>query len=423
MGTPVAPTQQVTSYNRVRSLGLVLSVGAIAILTLAPSRDPKLPPTLTCIICGERGLADFLRNVILFVPLGIALGTKPRSWQSVLLLGALLSAGIEVAQLFIPGRDSSVSDVVSNSLGAGLGALVLGRSHALSRPERRTRMLPLFAAGWPIFAVAITGFLFQPVLPRSPYFALWTPAFAHMPVYAGRIREARVAAVSLTRDSLRNTDLVRALLQQRAPLTIALVTGPAPARLAPIFEIADGRQREILLVGAIGQDLLFRYYMRASAARLEQPSLRMRAAFAGIEPGDTATVIRRWPGGVSFGDQCLSVGQRVDCDLGFTAGRGWSLLLYPGWFSSRILRLLDLSWIAALFAPLGFLARKRVVFWTGVVGLVALGMIPALTHLRPTTGYEWLAAGFGAVVGVVVGWALETGRSETSSAMQRSMRA
>ena len=62
-------------------------------------------------------------NVVMFVPLGLlmALLLPPgRRWISVPTLAAY-SAAIELIQLLIPGRVSTVTDVVMNTLGAAIG--------------------------------------------------------------------------------------------------------------------------------------------------------------------------------------------------------------------------------------------------------------------------------------------------------------
>ena len=72
--------------------------------------------------------SDLLLNVVLFLPFGFIARRTPGGARGnvlrVVLAGALLSAAIETAQLFLAPRFSSVSDVVANSLGAGGGALL-----------------------------------------------------------------------------------------------------------------------------------------------------------------------------------------------------------------------------------------------------------------------------------------------------------
>ena len=75
-------------------------------------------------------LKDYIRNIILFLPLGIAWAgiftyKKYNHWQIVvtsLLLSAILSITIELFQVLLPSRTSSYSDIICNSLGGFLGS-------------------------------------------------------------------------------------------------------------------------------------------------------------------------------------------------------------------------------------------------------------------------------------------------------------
>ncbi|WP_394550988.1 VanZ family protein [Agromyces sp. MMS24-JH15] len=69
---------------------------------------------------------EFLANIALFVPLGLLL---PLAWPrlgpiTVIVAGCALSTGIELIQLAIPSRVSTISDVVANTAGTALGYLV-----------------------------------------------------------------------------------------------------------------------------------------------------------------------------------------------------------------------------------------------------------------------------------------------------------
>ena len=117
-----------SSSSRRAFLGLALLAILTATLWPLPSREAG--GWLGCIVCGNRGAADVLLNVFLFVPFGAALALERRSISQCALFGALLSAVIEVAQLYIPGRDSSIGDVLSNgAAGTGLN-VVLSRHSA-----------------------------------------------------------------------------------------------------------------------------------------------------------------------------------------------------------------------------------------------------------------------------------------------------
>lgn len=69
---------------------------------------------------------EFLANIVLFVPFGglVALAFPGTRWVTVLLVGCLASTGIELVQLAIPSRVATVSDVIANTAGTGVGLLL-----------------------------------------------------------------------------------------------------------------------------------------------------------------------------------------------------------------------------------------------------------------------------------------------------------
>lgn len=108
-------------------------------------------------------LRDVTVNVLLYFPLGLAafLAVAHRHSRALaatlaLLLGAALSTGIEIVQVYVPGRTSSLLDIVTNVAGALVGisaGLVLqARIEALLlRPRRLARAAALLLCAWAIF--------------------------------------------------------------------------------------------------------------------------------------------------------------------------------------------------------------------------------------------------------------------------------
>jgi glycopeptide antibiotics resistance protein len=127
---------------RVVLAGYVL---VVAVLTLPPVIEPWLLASLTRLTARLSGstaphTVRFVEpglNVALFVPLALLLcWALPRLGRwSVWVVCVLGSAAIELTQfLFLPGRDGTLRDVVTNSTGAALGVLL---HWVLSRPWRR----------------------------------------------------------------------------------------------------------------------------------------------------------------------------------------------------------------------------------------------------------------------------------------------
>lgn len=72
---------------------------------------------------------QFSANVWLFVPVGLLVGmfAGGRRWWLGIVVGFLTSCGIELGQLmFLPERYATVNDVIANTVGAIVGALLAG---------------------------------------------------------------------------------------------------------------------------------------------------------------------------------------------------------------------------------------------------------------------------------------------------------
>jgi glycopeptide antibiotics resistance protein len=74
------------------------------------------------------GIIAAAANFILFIPFGFLVGVRWRffdRWSSVLILAATLSLAIEIIQFGLGGHDSSIDDVLLNTLGAMFGYCLL----------------------------------------------------------------------------------------------------------------------------------------------------------------------------------------------------------------------------------------------------------------------------------------------------------
>ena len=71
---------------------------------------------------------EFVANILLFVPFGVILTLRlPRCWWLLAaVIAATVSSAVELAQgLFLPQRVPTWSDIVANTSGAFLGALLV----------------------------------------------------------------------------------------------------------------------------------------------------------------------------------------------------------------------------------------------------------------------------------------------------------
>jgi glycopeptide antibiotics resistance protein len=117
----------------------------IAIITLAPFRFVSTPAHgLTDVF----SIRDAVLNIVLFLPLGFVyqLSQPQRDhghWLRAGTAGLVLSGMIETAQVFAPERYPSLSDLITNALGAALGAVFAATAARRSDNLRTVRALAL----------------------------------------------------------------------------------------------------------------------------------------------------------------------------------------------------------------------------------------------------------------------------------------
>jgi VanZ family protein len=387
---------------------IAVAVLAVLVATLTPMGGEK-PHISLCIVCGERWASDILLNIVLYAPLGAALALG--GWRSpwAVLGPALLSLSIEVAQVWIPGRDPSLGDVTFNTVGAALGVLLVRSSSLWVLPGRRfRRLLAVGSAAGAVLVLGATGALLEPAFPQSLYWGQWTPDLGNLALYRGRVLAASLGPRGLEEGRLDRSDRVRELLLARRPLAVHVIAGPRVTALAPLVSIADERSREIVLLGPDRDDLVFRYRTLAATVGLDEPDVRATGVMRTVVAGDSLRVAVRADGR----GYCLDVNERAACGLGFTVGRGWALLSYPESLPPWLRALLDDAWVAALLIPLGFWIGGR---WlaAALVGAVAVAMwvVPAATGL--------LSVSTGEAAGAVVGFGLGRVLQRLAAAPQR----
>ena len=153
-----------------RVILVALALLAIALATLWPMPGISRH-VIFCLPCGVRGTSDLLLNIALFIPLGAALARRGHRRGRIVVGAVLLSSAIELAQFFIPGRDPTLGDVVANTFGAALGALIVQRADLwLSPTTAAASRLCRGAATAGALVCLITGLLLTPSRPPSRYY-------------------------------------------------------------------------------------------------------------------------------------------------------------------------------------------------------------------------------------------------------------
>ena len=129
-------------------LGL-LGAAVVLVATLTPVKDLQglaAGTPLLCLVCGDYGGADVAGNLLLFLPLSLGLRLSGRSWGRTVLVCGLLSFTIELLQArVVSGRDASLSDLLTNTTSAAIGATLGGVLPRMVAP--RPRDAAVFLAG------------------------------------------------------------------------------------------------------------------------------------------------------------------------------------------------------------------------------------------------------------------------------------
>src|SRR5437868_5297833 len=162
-----------TRTRMARDAVLVSSILMIGVFTLPPAADPNWVRFSTEHLWSTNA-ADFLRNVLLFVPLGMALRRR-RGLLRTVVLACLVSGTVELLQFaLVRGRDASVLDVLSNTVGALLGAALFEYRTLLLYPTASSArwLSGLALVTWCVIFVG-TSQLLRPWCSAPPYLTKW----------------------------------------------------------------------------------------------------------------------------------------------------------------------------------------------------------------------------------------------------------
>lgn len=384
----------------------------IAWMTLIPAPEQAQLVRQTpvwCLVCGDLGLVDVLLNILLFVPYGLGLGLARVRRRRAIAAIIVTTCCIELLQMkVIAGRDASLSDVITNTMGGLLGLVLAARWRGLVLPpRRRSGLLAVGAASLWIAIQLFSAWALHPDLPRSAWYGQHAPTLGQFDQFRGRVLSATLAGHRLGNDRLRNTPEVRAALLRGTPLEVVAVTGEAPTRLAPIFSIFDDRQREIVLLGQTGDELAFHLRTRLAALRLRGPSLAAEHAVPRTG-GDTLRVSGRFERGVMSLDWSLNGGPARHESLRLSPSWGWSFVLPYDHAFGPWTPFLTMLWVGGLLLPVGYWAGRagwgRRALPAGVL-LLGLGLAaaPWAVGIPLAAGTEWAAGAAGIVAGGVLG--------------------
>jgi hypothetical protein len=262
-------------------LAAVFIVAAILLLTLWPLPEQSWQAArspLSCLVCGDQGTQDVIQNVLMLLPLGLVLGLGGVRPRIAALIAFLLSLAVETLQYtVVPGRDASLSDVITNTAGAALGAWLAPRLPLLLRPSQRAArpmaMLAvlLWSGAWLFGAWAIS---------TDPGHGGWRGRVANdlpgAPPFNGEVVAAFLDGTALAVvPAALPPEVEHAFARDSFVLEGSVRPGPAIAPKENIVTIIDGRG------GATTSSNLVMVFNRASTMgiigfRLNSSRLRLR---------------------------------------------------------------------------------------------------------------------------------------------------
>ena len=108
---------------------------AIAVLSLVPGHPQPGDSAFLWAVAKTPPIVQNIMHVVLYGLLSVLWVwtlavdqlNRTRPWASAVIIVIAFGAGLEVCQLFVPGRFASILDVLSNSIGALVGVFVAGR--------------------------------------------------------------------------------------------------------------------------------------------------------------------------------------------------------------------------------------------------------------------------------------------------------
>lgn len=412
-------------------------LAAILVMTLIPGSPNTVTPQGICVFCGSTGGQDFFDNILLFVPFALFLRASGVGRWRVIAAAVATTVFVESMQLHvIPGRDASVGDVLSNSLGGIVGVLLAERWRALLFPAARAarRLAAAAALGW-VAVLAVTAWALAPsLLEGRPAFVQWAPRSPAWSRFHGQVLGSSLGGRAIRPDDAPTSAAGYLDHDGAVRLTSLVRNGNVRPSFAPIVRVAtpggpDGTE-ELTALGEDGCDLVLHVRMRVTDVRFRAPTVTAPAVFPcgdasdaarGVAEGDTTVVSGELTrDGWMRASARARKGGAAEGAVRLSPVMGWSFFLpWSFRFGAAPHHFLDALWLAGLLLPAAYWGARSV---TGrerspagalatvagaLLAVVALGLtlVPALSRLAPGGPTDWLAS----VVGIAAGLSLGAG--------------
>ena len=382
----------------------------VLVATLVPDPGSQEIWIRGCVVCGPQGWADAIRNVVLFVPLGLGLAVAWTRPAGAVALCVVLTLGIEGAQTLIPGRDSSLGDILFNAAGGGLGAWLGQVRASWWRPGLRAgsrlawiwTALALTGAGLVGWAANHSSLVGVPI-------GQWTPEPRGFERYPGAIHEVRIGALEVPGDTVPQGRAVLDAWRAGDPVVVRFSAARpegGPYILLRVVDVDD----ELLSLMTHDVDLSVRFRSRFADARLHDPLVWFPQALDGLEAGMTVD----WSVWRNRSGTCLSRSEpdaargpapnRAEgggatalgwCRPHLTTGTAWTTLIPREFFTGSTGRWVTVLWLFALVGPVGWWAGSTAGALAGGALSVVSASVAGFTLVSWSPAELLLLIGFG----------------------------
>ena len=373
-------------------------------MPLPEQRAAAAATSLWCLVCGEYGGVDVLNNILLFIPIGMGLRLSGLGTLRVVAFGALLSLTVEALQFaVIPGRDASLSDVLTNTFGSWAGAFIGRHLRLLLYPTATQGLRLLLAGGLTWLAVqAGTAALLRPWAPDGIRGGAWARVNPGRIPFDGQVTLAVVSGIAVPPKLKPVPELAHRVRQGDVRLEVRLLSGTRKAVWSPVFEVL-GRRGSVMSLEAVGADLAFQPPMQSLQLRLRRPALRLDSALP-AKPGIPLWVAAR--GGDTLSATWSVAGGKIFRSLQVLGpSLGWSLITPVSYAFGPETRWITAVWLAGWLTVIGYwsaAARARLRFAAPgliLLAITGLALVPSILGYAVSHWSEWLAAGAGITAG------------------------
>jgi hypothetical protein len=397
-------------------VGSVALIVAATLLPFGGIAAEHIPPSW-CVRCGSLWLTDVISNVAMFVPFGVALGLRRWTVWRVAVASLLFTVGVEALQSVgvPPGRSPALADVMSNTVGGVLGALlVLGWRWQRVASRAQLSVLALAWSALVCAVVAGSGYMLTPVTGREAARAtgvsITSSAFGHVPGhgwYEGLTDSAFVGSTRIKRGW--SGPVIQQMSFEQFPVAAGVTvrgTDPLYGQIPLLFVHLPNDSAAWLQIAKHDTDVELTVLRRAWRWGLTMPSVYVPQAFADRTVNDarpltvtanvTTAMLRLQTSGAYAGADSLAL----------TPLLGWTLIQPLISTDSPFAWVISAGWLLALTFPLGWLYARSGSPWIAIAGGASVGgllyLLPVAFELAPASSMDMSVLAGGAALGYVV---------------------